>query len=146
MNFKDFLELSEPQYSGVYMAMLVDSPELEEYQEKFLKTNLEEELHCTLVYSNTPFIGDIEISRKRIQVFPKKFSLFGPNNDILVLEIESDYLIERNRFLSQTYGFIYNYKFKPHITLAHNFRSNIDYLPEINFPIYLDNEYFEELS
>lgn len=144
--FKEFLELNK-HYSGVYMALkLSDYSDraLKEFQES-LGGELEENLHCTLIYSDKPFIGKIEVKEYSLIVKPKKFSLFGENNDILVLEVESRELMNRNRELIQQYGFIQDWGYSPHITLATNFRGDIELvLPP--FDIILENEYLEALD
>ena len=146
--FKEFLELNKERYSGVYMAL-----KLSDYSDRALKEfqesqggELEENLHCTLIYSDKPFIGKIEVKEYSLIVKPKKFSLFGENNDILVLEVESRELMKRNRELMQQYGFIQDWAYNPHITLATNFSGDVDSLVLPSFDIILENEYLEALD
>ena len=146
MNFRKFLELTQERYPGVYMAL-----ELSDYSEQVLKKScelgdLDENLHCTLIYSNKPFIGKIEVKDYSIIVKPKKFSLFGENNDILVLEVESSELMNRNRELMQRYGFIQDWEYSPHITLVTNFSGDIESLELPIFDIVLEKEYLGVLD
>lgn len=145
--FKEFLELNtEEHYPGVYMAL-----KLSDYSDRALKEFQEldgelENLHCTLIYSDKPFIGKIEVKEYSIIVKPKKFSLFGENNDILVLEVESRELMNRNRELIQQYGFIQDWAYSPHITLVANFSGDVESLVLPSFDIILENEYLEALD
>lgn len=149
MNFRKFLELeTQERYTGVYMAL-----KLSKYSERELKKfceilddDLDENLHCTLIYSDKPFIGKIEVKDYSIIVKPKKFSLFGENGDILVLEVESSELMNRNRELMQQYGFIQDWEYNPHITLVTSFSGDIESLELPIFDIVLEKEYLEELK
>lgn len=147
MNFRKFLELTQERYPGVYMAL-----KLSDYSEQVLKKSceslgdLDENLHCTLIYSDKPFIGKIKVNDYSIIVKPKKFSLFGENNDILVLEVESSELMNRNRELIQQYGFIQDWEYSPHITLVTNFSGDIESLELPIFDIVLEKEYLEVLD
>lgn len=148
MTFREFLELeTQEHYTGVYMAL-----KLSKYSERELKEfceplyDLDENLHCTLIYSNKPFIGKIEVKDYSIIVKPKKFSLFGENNDILVLEVESSELMNRNRELMQQYGFIQDWGYNPHITLVTNFIGDIKSLELPIFNIVLEKEFLEALE
>lgn len=148
MNFRKFLELeTQEHYPGVYMALKLSKyseRELKEFCEQF--DELDENLHCTLIYSDKPFIGKIEVKDYSIIVKPKKFSLFGENNDILVLEVESSELMNRNRELMQQYGFIQDWEYNPHITLVTNFSGEIESLELPIFDIVLEKEYLESLE
>lgn len=140
MSFRDFLKSK-----GVYIAYKVNSPELEKFQSE-LNTTLEGELHCTLIYSAKEFsLSNIKsLDTSSLVVSPKKFSLFGPNNDILVLEVSSEYLISYNKELTKQYGFISDWVYSPHITLGLNFTGDISKLV-FESDIILDNIYMEEL-
>lgn len=149
MNFRDFLGLAdEEHYPGVYMALKLSKNSERELKEfcEILDENLDEDLHCTLIYSDKPFIGKIEVRDYSIIVKPKKFSLFGENNDILVLEVESSELMNRNRELMQRYGFIQDWEYNPHITLVTNFSGDIESLELPVFDIVLEKEYLEALK
>lgn len=147
--FKEFLELNtEEYYPGVYMALKLSDysdQALREFQES-LGGELEENLHCTLIYSDKPFNGKIEVKEYSLIVKPKKFSLFGENNDILVLEVESSELMNRNRELMQQYGFIQDWDYNPHITLVTNFSGDVESLELPSFDITLEKEYLEALD
>ena len=149
MNFREFLGLeTQEHYPGVYMALKLSKKSERELKEfcEILDEDLDENLHCTLIYSDKPFIGKIEVMDYSIIVKPKKFSLFGENNDILVLEVESRMLMNRNRELMQRYGFIQNWEYNPHITLVTNFSGDIESLELPIFDIVLEKEYLEALE
>lgn len=147
MNFKDFL--NSKKYNGVYVAYKVNSPELREYQFNIgglnLPEHLEQNLHCTVIYSNKEFIGDV-LLYNNITVKPKKLSLFGENNDILVLQVESPELIKINLELIKQHGFTQDWLYSPHITLVHNFKGDINDIELFDKDIELVNMYIEELE
>lgn len=144
--FREFLW--EQLYSGVYMALKVQSPELVKYQKEHLSDyDIEEDLHCTLVYSDKQFVGDVQVKEYSLSVEPIGFNLFGPNNDVLVLELNDETLINRNKELVEKYGFVSDYdEYKPHITLAFEFTGDINKLPVITSKVQLSNEYIEEIK
>ena len=160
ISFKEFMnedeeseENLEVHYEGgVYIACnLAEESRIvfEEYQKQFLKTaTVNEELHCTLIYSQKPHVDEIEPeSYKAIATFGS-FELFGPKEDTLVVTLISEDLIRRNERLVDEHGFISDYdEYKPHITLAYGVENiDLNSLPDIDFQITLEEEYVEPLN
>lgn len=82
--------------------------------------NGEDELHCTLIYST--------VGIPEVPIFPERtyyatcgdLALYGPNNNCLVLELDSKCLHTRNDEL-MAFGFQTDYdQYKPHITLTYS--------------------------
>jgi hypothetical protein len=107
--------------------------------------NQEEKFHVTTIYDremkNPP--GDPIL---RLTATPLNFNLFGPNSDMLVLEITHSYLhykFNERRRAGMNYDFD---EYKPHITLCTNFSGDVKTLPPVNVKgIWLEDEKFEDL-
>lgn len=148
--FKEFLKEETDNTvlypNGVYIAVRPDESTtiaIKEYQEKFIKQHeINEDLHCTLIYSQKPQIEEVQTESYFATCTFDSFDLFGPKKDTLVLRLNSSELERRNKLLSNKYGFISDYdEYKPHITLAYGV-ANIDLnsLPPIEFMMVLTNE------
>jgi len=155
-NNKDTKEAQPSFYpKGVYIDLkLTESSynELSKYindiSSKIQNIKPNTDLHCTLIYSKKEHNEEIKPQEYQCTAIPKTLSLFGENKDTLVLELNSDCLKQRNKYLMDKYNFISDFKeYKPHITLAYEC-SNIDVngieLP--NFIIELENETIQELN
>jgi len=105
-------------------------------------------LHNTLIYSKAKLKEKVIVKDYTYIATPLKLSLFGENNDILVLELDSPELIKRNNELVEQYNFISDYdEYKPHITLAYKVElTNVDSIPLPNFVLFLTNEQVEKLN
>ena len=138
--------------SGVYIAVSPDeitTDAIQKYQEKYLKQyKVNNELHCTLIYSQKPHVDIIEpASYSAIATF-ESFELFGPKQDTLVIKLNSKELERRNKLLSEENGFISDYdEYQPHITLAYGIENiDLNSLPAIEFSMTLQDEYVEPLD
>ena len=138
---------------GVYISIDLDKESnrvFKDIQKTFKSfTELEEELHCTIIYSKKPCICEVQTLEKDATITAKfkGYSLFGSENDILVAEIESKELRERYEYLMTKHDFISDYReYKPHITLAFNYKDKLDDLPTINTDIILKNEVVKEMD
>lgn len=106
------------------------------------------DLHCTITYSREP-VAAIELLEPEFPIYAtaKKFSLFGEENDTLVLEIESEELLRiynQSRDLGATSDWP---NYKPHITLAKNVVDiDVDDLPLPDFGIVFDSYKVEGLD
>jgi len=137
--------------AGVYIAVSPDevtAKAITEFQEKYLKgQDINEELHCTLIYSKEPYKEEIEPESYNAVGTFKGFNLFGPENDTLVIEVESQDLTNRNAKLVEKYGFISDFdEYRSHITLSYKFTGDINSLPDIDFMFTLCDEYVEPLD
>ncbi len=106
------------------------------------------ELHCTVVYSTTPApLVEVLEPELPIQVTAKQFSLFGEENDVLVLEIESPELVQLFNQSSDLGATSDWPNYKPHITLASN-ATGIDLteLPAIEFDLIFDQYFVDALD
>ena len=138
--------------NGVYIAVTPDEATInaiKEYQKKYLKQHkINEELHCTLIYSQKPHVDEIESNSYQATATFNQFELFGPKSNILVIELISKELEARNNKLVQEHGFISDYnEYKPHITLAYDVEGlDLNSLPPIEFSMTLQDEYVEPLN
>jgi len=150
MIFKDFL--IEAYYKkGVYIAtdLTKESQNLiKQYQKDNLNGDLNDELHCTLIYSQKPQQDLIQPKKYTYKAKAIGFSLFGPDKDTLVINLESEDMVKRNNELSKEYGFISDYdEYRPHITLSYKSTGiDLENLPKLNETLYLTNEYIEQLD
>jgi len=131
---------------GIYISVkLTEETEIaiKEYQAKYLKDKeINEELHCTLIYSNKPHVDEIiPASYLAIGTF-QEFSLFGPDKDVLVVEVNSQDLTRRNEELTREHGFISDYdEYKTHITLSYNSKDiDLNSLPAMDFSFGFESE------
>ena len=78
--------------------------------------------HSTVWYTESKHIiknGEKEVY---VEAFPKKFSLFGEDKNVLVLEVTSDDLINMHIYYGEKYDMVGTYDdYKPHITLSYNY-------------------------
>jgi 2'-5' RNA ligase len=137
---------------GVYIACKLSEESekaVREYQEKYLKQfEINEELHCTLIYSKKPQVDEIIPSSYQATCTFNQFELFGPKSDTLVIELISNEMIRRNEELVKEHKFVSDYsEYKPHITLSYGVENiDLNSLPSIDFMITLQDEYVEELN
>ena len=130
-NESEETEIEEVQYpGGVYISVkLSEETEkaVKDYQEKYLKQHkINEELHCTLIYSQKPYVDEIEPASYSATGTFQEFSLFGEKEDTLVVEINSQDLARRNEELVDEHGFISDFgEYKSHVTLSYGVE-NID--------------------
>ena len=148
IKYKMFLEEYNTYIDGVYISMrLTEDSEnkIKDFQHKYIKDNINDDLHCTLIYSKKPFKGNIKTNNDNIVTKFKKYSVFG--EDTLVLEIDSSELDARNKELTSKYDFIsYFDNYSSHITLSYKCNIDISKLPDIDFDIELTKETVENLN
>ena len=148
-------ELLEKLFSkGVYVSLkLVNGSE--DVFKKYIEDNVPEltpspDPHLTLIYSKQKFDGEVKISDYEVTGEVKGFSIFGQNGDkVLVAEIESNDIKDRNKKLVDDYDFISDFdEYKPHITLAYDVPDdfNISVLPKFPQPLTFGKESASELE
>lgn len=99
--------------------------------------NLEsgDEYHCTLIYSKNacPDITDEDFGLP-FEAIPVKFSKFGKNDDVLVLELFCPDAIRLERIFREKYGATSDFpEYKAHITVAKDFHdATPKIVPEFN--------------
>jgi hypothetical protein len=144
------IEITYP--GGVYISVkLSEETELavQEYQAKYLKgQKINEKLHCTLIYSKRPQVEEIQPGEYQAIGTFQEFNLFGPDEDTLVVEINSQDLLRRNEELTQEYKFISDYdEYKSHITLSYGIENiDLNSLPAMDFAFIFENEEVEPLD
>jgi 2'-5' RNA ligase len=138
---------------GVYVSVSlsdISKQYIEEYCNKYLsssKTEINYDLHCTIIYSKKEQKEEVKTKEYKYLANFSKFSKFGENKDVLVMELDCDMLIERNKELVDEYGFISDFEeYKPHITIAYKSDIDVNYLPPFDKIIELENEQVEELD
>jgi hypothetical protein len=144
------LQPSKETKPGVYVARKVqNSEDLFNWFAKHGLTNQVDpsDLHVTIAYSKKFF--EPLLSTEDITVTAVGFDLFGDDEEILVLRLESKELQIRfddciNRGAVFDYGI-----YQPHITLSYNYEGEKTAKNNYNlptFPIILVNEYSEDLE
>jgi len=137
---------------GVYISVKPDditSSKITEYQEKYLKgQEINSNLHCTLIYSKKPQVDDIQAEDYTALGTFQEFNLFGPEQDTLVVEINSQDLTRRNAELTEKYNFISDFdEYKSHITLSYNAKNiDLNSLPAMDFAFTFIDESIEPLD
>ena len=122
---------------------------IQEYQNKYLKgQEINQDLHCTIIYSQKPQKEDVQAQEYKAVGTFKEFNLFGPDNSVLVVEINSIDLLRRNKKLVREYGFISDFdEYKSHITLVYDAKNiDINSLPPMDFAFIFENESVEPLD
>jgi hypothetical protein len=151
-NSKEEDEMKIHYPHGVYISVKLDEKTelaVREYQEKYLKgQKINDELHCTLIYSKKPQVEEIEPAEYTAVGTFKEFNLFGENSDTLVVEINSQDLQRRNEELVQKYRFISDFdEYKSHITLSYGIENiDLNSLPAIDFSFTFVDETVEQLN
>lgn len=140
---------------GVYIAVLPDeesNAQIKEFQEnEVLKlgiTDLNSELHSTIIYSAKPHKQNVQTSPDVHVAQCLGYELFGDESNILVMKLSCPSLSKRFDDLTDQYGFVSDYdEYRPHITLAYDVKDvDISKLPLYNKTIILKNEYSEGLD
>lgn len=149
--FKDYVNEKEQDVlypGGVYISVQMAEESvihIKEYMAKYLpgKDGPEEDyFHSTLIYSKQQEDRIVEVKEYTAMANVKHFSKFGEKQEVLVCEIESPILIDRNTELVEEYGFISDFEeYKPHFTLTYDASDvDINSLPPIDFIIKFENE------
>lgn len=99
------------------------------------------EFHITICYSVLPVSYVACGILPPLPVQPKQFSIFGKENEYLVLEIESPFARNRNTY-AMLLGAVSSFdSYKPHISLAKDSGlTSTKGLSPIDFPLYLARE------
>lgn len=95
------------------------------------------DFHSTIWYTTTEH--DLENGTKRIEpfeVYPVGFELFGENQNVLVMTVESEVLTTIRR----RYGLLYQMRdmwpsYRPHISFDYNYSGNVKNMMLPDFPI-----------
>lgn len=119
-----------------------------------LERNPVDDLHCTLMYSkSTPVLEIIPVLRgQTIEAHNLRYSLFGKENDVLVIEFDCDILQQFHQEYKdsgQIPDGIGANEYRPHITLVSGVKSmDIDKLPPLPqyFPLQIRDHYSEEIK
>ena len=92
------------------------------------------DFHSTVWYTTSAHVIENYSEEVNIDdIRPKGFALFGPDKNVLVLEIESDKLNEIRETIGDEYGMQDEYpEFRPHITLSYLYTDSD--LPQIELP------------
>ena len=151
MKFRDYFNESVKYPHGVYVSVKLDQATtkiVSDYQEKYLKKlDINQELHCTLIYSKQECSENILTSKNDYSASFKKFEMFGDDKDMLVMRLESPELLQRNKELTEKYNFISDYVYHPHITLSYNANGfDISKLPPIRGKFKLIDETASDLD
>lgn len=96
--------------------------------------------HITLCYSTKPIPYQALGLLPPLPVKPKQFSLFGKNEDYLVLEVESAFANNRQEY-SKLLGAVSDFPdYKPHISLAKGFKGKVKDLEPFDDILYISRE------
>ena len=140
--------------NGVFISLMLSEESKPSFLQ-FMKDNIPEaepnpDPHITLIYSKKKFDGDVKIEEYSVEGNVKGFSIFGQRGErILVAEIDSEVIKNRNKNLVSEYGFISDFdEFKPHITLTYKMPEDFDIktLPDFDTPLVFDRESVKELD
>jgi hypothetical protein len=109
--------------------------------EHVLKQHKDGGFHITTAYSKLPVSYTAHGLLPPLPVKPKNFSVFGKDNNYLVLEVNSNFAANRNAY-ARLLGAVSDFPdYKPHVSLAKD--SGITDprdLPSIDFNLYLHRE------
>lgn len=149
--------------TGTYVGVRFDDDSKSRINDLMTQLKLEkpiplDKLHSTVVYSDKKRLdgfksqGDLGYGKKPFTAIPKNFTLF-PNSEgdtnCLVIELESDFLKDRNSNIVNKYGVEQKFPdYRPHITLSYDYNGDLpdDELLKSLGEITLDHEYDEPLD
>ena len=152
MTFQKFTKITKYP-NGVYISLEMTKETIKKLK-MYLKENLPDSkepkypYHCTIIYSSNPSNQNISVNPSKIYSASfKKFSLFGEDKNILVVEIKSDEIQKLNSELTEKYEFISDFdNYQPHFTIVDGIKDlDISKLPPINFDFHFTNESVEDL-
>lgn len=157
MSFKQYTEDNTAKFpNGVYISVSLTSESnqniLKYFNEYILPWNKDiiynTDQHITLIYSEKPLNRYPMIEQYAGEAKFIKFSLFGPDNDILVVEVKAGKLVQRNKKLTAENDFISDFdEYKPHFTISYNAKNvDINNLPPMTFPIIFEQESVENIN
>ena len=110
----------------------------------------EKSLHTTVIYSRTRCANIVSNDTVIYPALFTRFACFDSSNGekCLVILLDSPAIVARHLKLMSDHSATYDYEeYVPHITLNYNYNGReIDTLPPITFPIFLGNEYVEDLD
>jgi len=90
------------------------------------------DFHSTVIFSTSRHDFDNETVPTDITATATGFALFGENQDILVLEIESEDLVAVRDYYVSTYDMTDEWPdYKPHITVCYQYKGE---LPDVDLP------------
>ena len=106
-------------------------------------------LHTTVIYSRKHcdgLVGQPDVMHKAEFIGYDLFTSEG-KNCVLVMKLNAPSVVARHLQIMAQYGATYDFPvYTPHITLSYNFLGNFVDLPVYNEPIFLENEYVEDLK
>ena len=83
--------------------------------------NFNEDLHTTIIYSDKPFIGELDEGFDTFFTTTGKLDKFGKDGEILVLRLKSNYLHTRHNELMEEHGLKWDFpSYEPHVTLSYD--------------------------
>lgn len=153
MSFIDFLNEKPKNFyqNGVYVAVLPDESTkqsiLDFQQEHLQDIEVNEKIHCTIIYSAKTKKDKIPTSNIQHNAVFDKYDLFGEEKDTLVMKLKCDSLYLRNDELTKEYDFISDFEYNPHITLAYGVKDfDLTSLAKFEGSIVLKDEYTEDVD
>lgn len=127
---KSFRQILIESKQGVYIGMRLSEESINKILE-FIKVNKikngvnKDDLHTTIIYSTKPDRVKLTPLRNAEGVF-SKFSKFGEDKNVLVMEIDCKELEELHEYYMSNYNLSWDWdSYKPHITLSYD-ASKID--------------------
>lgn len=90
--------------------------------------------HSTIWYTESEHGFNNGTKERQIEATPKSFALFGENEDILVIEVESDELTKLHEHLKKRYSMEGKWPdYKPHVTICGGWENGLpSTLPDFN--------------
>lgn len=113
------------------------------------KSDLENRLHCTVIYSRLPCP---DFKPNPATVYEASFvgyELFdSDDNKALVIVLNAPSVVARHIQIRAEHGATHDHPlFTPHVTLTYDYKGETTAgIPTINFPIFLTDEYTEDLK
>jgi len=142
---------------GTYVGLRVlppSGPKLYEFAKAnglvLSKSSFERRLHTTVLYSRKPcpaIIADPEVHIAQFEDYALFTNTDDGKNTVLVVKLNAPSVVARHIKLMAEHGASHDFPtFQPHITLTMAFYGDVHKLKPIDFPIYLGQEYVEELK
>ena len=138
--------------NGVYIAFNL-SKETEDNIKEYCSQHIpgiemNEDLHSTLVFSKKAMEKKIDRKPDRAKGKFKQFSKFGKDEESLVIELDSEDMMNLHKWMTSDHDFISDFPdYKPHVSITYKGKDiDIENLPPMDFEFDMEHQVIENID